>query len=304
VAFPLSLDRVRAPRYAMCDMINRRSFLTAAAALPAFAKPKPKAFDKPLAVQLYTLRNQLPHDAATVIRTIAEIGYKEVEIIQADIPKLMPLIKENGLTAPSGHFDTGLITGKRAGATWQDAIEQAKANGIHFMVMPYLAPEERGDLDSYRALADKMNRAAEQCSQAGLEFCYHNHAFEFAGKTGERPWDVLLERWDPKLVGLEVDVFWVSVAGGIPSDFIRKQAGRVKLVHLKDKAFGTAVQYNERVPPSAFREVGTGVLDIPAILRACESAGVKHYIVEQDQTPGPPLESLRLSYTNLRKIKV
>lgn len=269
-----------------------------------FAKPKTHPFDKPLGVQLYTVRNELPKNAAGVIETIAGIGYKEVEIIQADIPKLMPLIRESGLAVPSGHFDTGLITGKRTDMTWQDAIDQAKSNGIEFMVMPYLAPEERGDLDSYRALADKMNRAAEQCAKAGLHFCYHNHAFEFAGKPGERPWDVLLERWDPKLIGLEADVFWLSVAGNVPSDVIREHSSRVKLVHLKDKAFGTPVQYDEQLAPSSFREVGTGVLDMPAILRACETAQVKHYFVEQDQTAGPPLESLRLSYANLRRMKV
>lgn len=286
-------------------MMNRRSFITAAAAtLPMVAKTKTNSFDKPLGVQLYTLRNELPHDPENVIKAVAQIGYKEVEIIQADIPKLMPLIKGNDLTAPSGHFDTGLITGKRTDTTWQDAIEEAKNNGIEFMVMPYLPPDDRGDLDSYRALADKMNRAGEQCAKAGLQFCYHNHAFEFAGKPGERPWDVLLARWDPKLVGLEADVFWISVAGNIPSELIRQHSSRVKLVHLKDKAFGTPVQFNERVAASAFRPVGTGVLDIGAILRACEAAGVAHYFVEQDQTDGNPLDSLRLSYSDLRRMKV
>jgi sugar phosphate isomerase/epimerase len=137
-----------------------------------------------------------------------------------------------------------------------------------------------------------------------LRFGYHNHAFEFEGAAGQRPWDILLGRWDPKLVALELDVFWLSVAGNVPSEVIRQNAGRVHLVHLKDKAFGTPVQYSENVPPSAFRETGTGTLDFPAILRACEVAKVEHYIVEQDQTPGNPLNSLRLSYKNLRQMKV
>jgi sugar phosphate isomerase/epimerase len=172
------------------------------------------------------------------------------------------------------------------------------------MVMPYIAPEERGNLDFYRSLADKMNKAAEACAKAGLQFCYHNHAFEFQGNEGERPWDVLNERWDKKLVQLEVDVFWVAVSGQTPSEFLRKYNNRVPLVHLKDEAFGTPVQFNERVPPYAFREVGTGTLDMPLILRACEAIGVQHYIVEQDQTKGNPVDSLRISYDNIRKMNL
>ena len=240
------------------EMMNRRSFITAAASsLPLLAKSKTHTFDKPLGVQLYTLRNELPHDPEGVIKTVAQIGYKEVEIIQADIPKLMPIIKDNGLTAPSGHFDTALITGKRTDMTWQDAIDQAKTNGIEFMVMPYLPPAERGDLESYRVLADKMNRAGEACAKAGLQFCYHNHAFEFAGKPGQRPWDVFLKEWDPKVVGLEMDVFWVSVAGNIPSDMIRKHADRVKLVHLKGQSLryaGTVQRTGEALGISRGRD--------------------------------------------------
>jgi sugar phosphate isomerase/epimerase len=282
--------------------MNRRSFLSGILASgPALAKKKPQ-FDKPLGVQLYTVRNTFPHDPEGVIQAIAKIGYKEAEVLQANIDQVMPLLKANGMTAPSGHFDTDLITGKRTDMTWSDAIDQAKKYGLPFMVMPYLAPAERGNLDSYRALADKMNKAGEQCASAGIQFCYHNHAFEFEGKEGERPWDVLNERWDKKLVQLEVDVFWVSVAGHNAAEFLRKYTGRVPLVHLKDEAFGTPVQFNEQVAPGAFREIGTGTLDIPAILRSCEAAGVKHYIVEQDQSKGNPVDSLRVSYNNLRKI--
>lgn len=285
-------------------MLSRRSFLASAASASALAKPKMTTFDRPLGAQLYTVRNQLTHDAAAVIKAIAQIGYKEVEIGQPDIDRLMPIIKDAGLTAPSGHYDLALVRGARKDLSWGQAIEQAKTNGLHYMIMSYIPPADRGNADAYRAIADKMNRAGEACRKAGLQFGYHNHAFEFAGTAGQRPWDILLSRWDPKLVALELDVFWLSVAGNIPSEIIRQQQGRVRLVHLKDKAFGTPVQYNEQVPPSAFREVGTGTLDFPAILRACEVAGVEHYIVEQDQTSGNPLSSLRLSYNNLRRMKI
>jgi sugar phosphate isomerase/epimerase len=284
--------------------MKRRSFLSGIVSSSAALAAKQVTFDRPLGVQLYTVRNTLPHDPEGVIEKIAKIGYKEAEVSQPDIEKVVPILKQNGMTAPSGHYDLALVEGKRKDLTWGAAIEQAKQYGIHYMVMSYIPEPERGNADAFRAIADHMNKAGEACAKAGLEFCYHNHAFEFAGKEGDRPWDVMMSRWDPKLVKLEVDVFWVSVSGQTPSEFLRKYNNRVPLVHLKDKAFGTPVQFNEHVPPYAFREVGTGTLDFPAILRACEAVGVQHYIVEQDQTKGDPIESLRISYSDIRKMNL
>jgi sugar phosphate isomerase/epimerase len=271
------------------------SLLGAPAAVMAAKKP---AWGKPLSVQLYTLRNVLPKDPEGVIKSIAEIGYREAEVLETHIDQIMPIVRANGMTAPSGHFAL------QTGAAWEASVQKAKKHGLKYVIMPYVMPNARGGPDVFRKLADDMNRAGEVCAKEGIQYCYHNHAFEFAGKEGERPWDILMERWDKNLVHLEVDLFWVSVAGLVPSDFLRRYAGRVPLVHLKDKAFGTPVQFTEVVPPYAFREVGTGMLDFPLILRACEVAGVKHYVVEQDQTTGNPVDSLRLSYNNLRGMKV
>jgi sugar phosphate isomerase/epimerase len=157
-------------------------------------------------------------------------------------------------------------------------------------------------LDYYKQLADKMNSAGLQSRAAGLKFCYHNHAFEFRGEHGQRPIDILLERLDKKTVGLELDVFWVSIAGNDPVQLLKQNAGRVPLVHLKDKAKGAPVVYEEGVPPQTFKEVGAGELDFAAILKAAAAAGAKHYFVEQDQTPGDPVASLKQSYEYLRRL--
>jgi sugar phosphate isomerase/epimerase len=104
-------------------------------------------------------------------------------------------------------------------------------------------------------------------------------------------------------LALEMDIFWVTVAGHNPIDLLKTYAGRVPLLHLKDKAQGvpTQPQYNEKVPHETFKEIGNGSINIPAVLKAADAAGVKHYFVEQDQTPGDPLESLRQSYAYLSK---
>jgi sugar phosphate isomerase/epimerase len=169
-------------------------------------------------------------------------------------------------------------------------------------VFPYLPEPERGGIEVIRAIAEKLNRAGEKCRAAGMTFCYHNHAFEFATEKGTTLFQVMLDHTDPKLVAFELDLFWVSVAGLDPAAMIEKLAGRVPLVHLKDKAEGTAVMYTEAVRPATFKEVGSGVMDWPKILRAAAAAKVEHYFVEQDQTPGDPVESLRKSYGFLSKL--
>ena len=115
-----------------------------------------------------------------------------------------------------------------------------------------------------------------------------------------RPIDTILTSFDPALVRFEVDVFWVSVTGNDPVAFINQLGKRVMLVHLKDKAKDTPVQFNESVEKTAFAEVGSGTVDIPGVLKAAQAIGVEHYFVEQDQSPDP-LASLKKSYGYLAR---
>lgn len=262
-----------------------------------------------IGVQLYTVRGTLMKDSDHILKTIADIGYKEIEGAgRADLIALIPKINDLGMKAVSCHVETPLITGdwdKYKGmkeVPLEEAINSVRNAGVAYFTMAYIQPQARGDLDFYRKTADSMNHAAELCHKVGLQFAYHNHAFEFGGKDGERPIDIFHDRLDKKLVALEMDVFWVSVAGNDPVEMLKKWKGRVGLLHLKDKAKDTPVQYTESVPRTTFKEVGSGVLDFPAILKAAPAAGVKHYFVEQDQTPGDPLDNLRKSFDYLKTV--
>ncbi len=285
-------------------MLTRRElFLTAAAASLAGAR----TFRLPIGVQLYTVRKQIPEHAEETIRAIAEIGYREAEVARGDLDRLTPLLRKYKLAPVSSHIESGLVTGSWGSGkqvAWNEALQTMKAAGVKWAVMPYLPPADRGTGDFFKTFADKMNEAGSKCHEAGLQFAYHNHAFEFAGEPGKRPIDVMLAHLDPKLVGLEVDVFWVSVAGHDPVEFLTENKGRVPLLHLKDKASDQAVQYSESVKPATFREVGGGSLDFPKILATAAKIGVQHYFVEQDQTPGDPIASLRKSFEYLRKVQV
>ncbi len=281
--------------------------MAAAATMSGFGKPFAAG------VQLYTVRDLLPKQPLETLQQIAAIGYLEVEMLRSQVKLLTPLLKQVNLRPISLHFETPLLTGNRtawqhadmppieSGVTFEDCIPLARDHGFQYLVFNYLSPEERLGLDFYRSLADKLNAAAQQCASAGLRFCYHNHDFEFQPKPGGRPIDVLLERLDKSLVGLEVDAFWVSMAGVSAAAFLDEHADRVQLVHLKDRAKGTPVHYDiATVPNKTYRELGSGDLPLREILQAISRTRATHVFVEQDFSL-EPIRSLRQSYAFLKK---
>lgn len=281
-------------------MTTRRTILKAGALTAALSRFASSAQLKDIGVQLYTVRTVLPQKPAEILNGIRAIGYTQIEGTLAGFDKIWPAVQASGLRPVSMHLDADLVN-KRSDDLPRVA-DQLKQYGFSYAVFPYLAPAARGGPEVIKALGEKLNWAGEKCHAAGLKFAYHNHAFEFEPVNGTPLFDVLRENTDPKLVGFELDAFWVSVAGHDPAEMISSLKGRVILLHLKDKAEGTPVMYKESVPRTAFKEVGHGVIDWPKVLRAAESAGVEHYFVEQDQTPGDPLDSLRQSYAFLSKL--
>jgi sugar phosphate isomerase/epimerase len=282
-------------------MTSRREFLQATSLAAALGASGRAAKLETLGVQLYTVRSVLPKKPRETLDAIHAIGYQEVEATYGGLDALWPVLQASGLKPVSIHLDSTSVT-KGDPDALDPIFDKLKHLGFTYAVFPYLPPPERGGIDVIRAIAGKLNRAGEKCRAAGMTFCYHNHAFEFATEKDTTLFQVMLDHTDPKLVAFELDLFWVSVAGLDPAAMIEKLAGRVPLVHLKDKAEGTAVMYTEAVRPATFKEVGSGVMDWPKILRAAAAAKVEHYFVEQDQTPGDPVESLRKSYEYLSKL--
>ena len=282
-------------------MTSRREFLqTTSLALALGAAARAKQL-KTVGVQLYTVRTVLPQKTAETLKAIEEIGYQEVEPTYATLNQIWPALQATKLKPVSIHLDSALIT-KGKDDDIARTFDELKKRGFSYAVFPYLPPAERGGLDVIRGVADKLNRAGEKCRAAGMSLCYHNHAFEFEPMDGTTPFQVLLDNTDKKFVGLEMDAFWVSVAGHDPAELLGKLSGRVPLLHLKDKEKETPVMFKESVPRTAFKEVGHGVIDWPKVLNAASSAGVAHYFVEQDQTPGDPVESLRQSFAYISKL--
>ena len=289
--------------------MTRQQFLklgalaTSAALLPKLdalaAKPKT------VGLQLYTLRDAMAKDPDGTLKRVADIGYKQVESFGYSDGKFfgktpkdyLAKLNELGLKAPSGHYTTGKVVKGKGTLTdgWERAVEDAAAIGQKYMVCAFLFPPERTKLDDYKQFAELFNKSAEVCRAGGIQFAYHNHDFEFQSLDGQVPYDLLLKETDPKLVKMELDLYWASFAKQDPVALFKKHPGRFPLWHVKDMA---------KTPEREFAEVGTGSIDFQRIFDARKTAGLTNYFVEQDICKRPPLEAIAISYKNVQKLKV
>jgi sugar phosphate isomerase/epimerase len=291
-------------------MMNRRNFLrnsalglaaaTAGGRGPGdlFANP----FNKPVGLQLYTVRDELQKDVSGTIKKVAAVGYKEVEIYDLcgmTAKQFGQILKDNGLTAPSGHYMTRHIKDN-----WEKHIADAKELGMKYMVNAILEPEERKSFDDYKRLAELFTKAAEQTQKAGVQYCYHNHNFEFKKYGDTTAYDYLLKTLDAKLVKYEMDCFWVTHAGQDPVVLFKKHPGRFPLLHIKDMKDKPAPAQEFDAKLGLFTEVGQGTIDWKRIFAAAPVGGMKYYYVEQDYCERPPLESIKISYDYLHKLTV
>ena len=278
--------------------ITRRSLLASAAlTLPSLEAKTLKTFG----AQLYTLRSIINEKPLETLQALEAQGYSEVELVRGNMDKIWGSLKQTKLKPISLHLDTSYFF--KDIDKLNPALDDAKAKGLQYVVCPYIATADRGGVDVIKRLAETLNKTGERVKAAGMKLCYHNHAFEFepVAGTSERLIDVFMKNADKNLVALEFDIMWSQVGGVPPVEMFEKYKGRIPLVHLKNVT-KMAAQYNERVPKEAFQSVGTGVIDIAAVLRAAKAAGTKHFFVEQDQTPGNPLDSLKQSHDYLKKL--
>jgi sugar phosphate isomerase/epimerase len=278
--------------------ISRRLFVARTAALiPAsqalFAREPLGKGD--LGVQLYTVRKVIGKDPLATLQAIQAIGYSEVEATADNLDEIWPALEKTQLKPVSIH-----LAHAEPGSSLDSTLASCKQKGFAYVVVPSLETARAG-AEGMKHISEKLNKMGESAKKNGLTLCYHNHAHDFTPIEGSTPIDMMMEQTQPTLVMLELDVFWASVAGLNPAEVLKKYSGRVPLVHLKDKAKGVPVQHKEKVPATAFKAVGSGSIDFPAVLSAAAAAGVRHYFVEQDETPGDPVASLRKSYEYLEK---
>jgi sugar phosphate isomerase/epimerase len=295
--------------------MKRRTFIetsVAAAALYA-ARPSWAAETtheiKRVGLQLYTVRGVLKTDFDGTIAKVAATGYKEVEFAEdygGHSPKdLRALLDKDGLTAPSAHIRYDLIEHK-----WPETLDAAHLIGYEYIVCPWIDEKQR-NADGWKRVVELFNKAGEASHKAGIQFCYHNHSFEFSpveGLDGKSAYEYLLTETDPNLVKMEMDLCWISVAGQDPVSYFDKYPGRFPMVHVKDYVNdpNATSSYAGATGSVVFKgrlaDVGKGTIDWKRILAHSDTAGIKHYFVENDDAKNP-FEDIKISYDYLAALR-
>jgi len=230
----------------------------------------------------------LKQDFEGTLARVAKIGYREVEFagyFDRSPQQVRAVLDRLRLDAPAAHVSFESIE-----VGWDAVLHMARLVGHRYVVVAWIPEERRRSLDDWKRIAERLNQAGTACRAAGLQFAYHNHAFEFDPLEGRRPYDVLLDATDTGLVQLELDLYWITKGGADPFAYFARFPGRFPMVHVKDMtARGEMV------------DVGKGAIDWRRIFAQANEAGIQHYFVEHDEPP-EPLDSIRASYTYLKRL--
>jgi sugar phosphate isomerase/epimerase len=239
---------------------------------------------KPISVQLYSLRELAAKDFVAVLKAVSNIGYPYVEFAGLHgktAREIRKVLDEEGLKASSTHgpiFDP---------TKYSQVADEASTIGYKHLVSGFGRADFETD-DAVKVMADKVNAAVSFYSPKGFTVNLHNHEWEF--QKPER-FHKLMELC-PK-AGPQLDIYWVKVGGCDPVEMIRRYAGRVRVIHVKD---GPADAANRALPMTA---VGQGRMDIPGCIRAAEMSGCEFLTVELDNCATDMLQAVRDSYNFL-----
>lgn len=282
---------------------TRRQFLrnTSAAAVgvglgaSAFAEAAPMSA---FGVQLYTARKEVMADTAKTLKAIRQIGYRCVETFAAEYKStsakdLRNMITDAGLALPSAHFGYNEMA---------ERLDYAKELGVRYAVVGSTPVNVANSADGFKQAAHQYNQWGEQARKLGMRFAFHNHNSEFQSFDGRTGLDILLAETDPNLVQWQMDCYWATEAGFDPLKLIRQHGSRLQSLHFKDRKPGFPASVVLGKNAQHFTEVGSGTIHWRAIWNAASAIGIQYFFVEQDTTEIPPLDSLKVSFNNLKRL--
>ena len=238
------------------------------------------SFKGPIGLQLYSLRNEFKTDVPGTMARVKDFGFKYVEVASTygmEPEKYLELLSSNKLKAVSGHFPYDMY---RTNA--HEVAHQAEALGLKYAGCAWISHQGDFDEQEAREAAKVFNNAGKILAEHGIQFFYHTHGYEFRPHGNGTLFDLLMAETDPKLVKYQMDVFWVVHPGQDPVKWLEKYAGRWELMHVKDMKKGTEHNFTGHSDVNNDVQIGTGIMDWPAILSTAKRVGVKWYFIEDE----------------------
>jgi sugar phosphate isomerase/epimerase len=243
----------------------------------------------PVSVQLYSVRDKLSEDLEGTLERLAALGFTNVEPYGAFVvgsDRYAAALASTGLSAPSAHAGVLSLSDP------SPAFEAAVSIGVKTIIDPAHRTDDWESIDGVARIAEQINRAAEQASEYGLTFGYHNHWWELEARPNGTPaLELLAERLSDDVV-LEVDTYWVEVGGVDAPALLGRLGDRVKLLHVKD---GDKSRDTKKQLPA-----GEGAIDVEAVLDAAPSA---MRVLEFDDYEGDTIDGLAASLAYVTKLE-
>lgn len=266
----------------------------------------------PVAVQIYSVRDDAKADLRGTLEKIKSMGYDGVEfagLYGYQPEEIKTMCREIGLVPVSAHVPYLDMVADPEGV-----LSQYATIGCQYVAVPYLTPEYRPGTENFPEVIENIKKIGQAAKKLGIQLLYHNHDFEFITLNGKYALDILYEEVPAEYLQTELDTCWVNVGGEVPAEYIKKYTGRAPVVHLKDfygeksddmyELIGIEKKAPKKPSKFEFRPVGSGLQDFPAILEASVEAGASWVVVEQDNPSMglAPMECIAKSREYLKSI--
>jgi sugar phosphate isomerase/epimerase len=253
------------------------------AASSLFAQSRPLIFPQTPGMVSYTYRNSFKNDVAATLDTIKALGITDMEfsnLFGKTAAELRKLLDERGMHCSSFGVGYPDLMNKLP-----EVGQNAKTLGAQYVRVAWVPHDGPFTLDMAKKTVAEFNRFGKQLKdEFGLMFCYHNHGYEFVKHENGTLFDYIVQNTDPTYVSFELDILWTVFPGQDPAALLTKYGSRFQLMHLKDLRKGVVGNLSGGTPVENDVALGTGQIDLPAVLKAAKKAGVKHYYIE-DESP-------------------
>jgi sugar phosphate isomerase/epimerase len=237
-------------------------------------------YTAPLGIESYTFRNSFPKDIVKTLDTIQRLGFTEYEGGSYGMhpQAFKKLCDQRGIKIISTGADFNQLT-----KSPESVAQTAKSLGAKYVMCAWIPHKNSGfTLENAKNAVEVFNKAGKVLRDSGIIFCYHAHGYEFQPYQDGTLLDYLIKNTNPKDVSFEMDILWIHFGGGEPVALLKKYGDRWKLMHLKDLRKGTKKDLSGGTSQDNDVALGTGEINIPAILKEAKKVGINHYFIEDE----------------------